>query len=291
MIEERKPNFSLPQPLWERGIEESANHILLKEPLFSVSNAHSYYCFNIDRCDWDSMHIQKDVYRISSLTPSQPEMTSSISFHDWESSLSKPSIVWARLASAAGDAIRTLETHGLRYNSGLYSYIWPTKDIAFSPSYRIRNASLKDVEQIGEIGTNAFSFDRLFLDPSVENGVAENMYRDWSINCLKGLCEKVLVVEIKNEIAGFIALTTDSQFSSILNRSYKRIVLVAVSSSHRGKGVGVQLVDAAKQWTYNDCNDFLLVGTSAVNLPAQNLYNKCGFRPYYSELSLGKVLV
>ena len=288
MTEERKQNYSLPRPLWERTSVERTTEKLSEVQLFSISNANSSFCFNIHRCDWDSKHIRKDVYRISSLTPSQPEMTSSISFLDWESSLKKPSIVWARLASEAGDAIRTLETHGLRYNSSLNSYIWTAKDISFSPCFNIRNASLEDAEQIGEIGANAFFFDRLFLDPSVENEVAENMYRDWSTNCVKGLCEKVLVVEINNEIAGFVSLTTDTQFCSILAGSYKRIVLVAVSSSHRGKGVGVQLVDAARQWTYNECYDFLLVGTSSVNLAAQNLYYKCGFKPFHSELSLGK---
>lgn len=279
-------NFSLPKPLWENAKEQ-----VPEGQLYEISNANSSFSFNIHRSDWDSKHILKDVYRISSFSSNQTERVASISFNDWESSVNIPSIVWARLASEAGDAIRALETEGFRYNSGLNSYIWAAKDISFDPSIHIRKASIEDAKQIGEIGANAFSLDRLHLDPSVETAIAINMYREWSANCVKGLCEQVLVAEINNEIAGFVSLTTDTQFSSILNDSFKRILLIAVSYLHRGKGIGVQLVNAAKQWTHDDHNSYLLVGTSAINLPAQNLYSKCGFKPYYSELSLGKSIL
>jgi len=279
-------NYSLPIPLWGKAIEEKP-----VEQLYKIHGNNSSFSFNILSSDWDSKHISKNVYRISNFSSNTADDTSSVSLHDWESSINKPSIVWARLASEAGDAIRALESEQFRYTSGLNSYIWKASDISFSPKVKIRKATQEDANEIGIIGENAFSFDRLYLDPAIQNIVAKNMYREWSSNCVKGLCDEVLVAEVNNEIAGFISLTTDSTFSSTLNASYKRIVLVAVSPLHRGQGIGVQLVNAAKAWTYSNHNDYLLVGTSSVNVPAQNLYFKCNFSPYYSELALSKSFV
>ncbi len=279
-------NYSLPMPLWGKAIEKKPDN-----QLYKIHSNNSSFSFNILSSDWDSKHILKNVYRISNFSSNTSNDTSSISLHNWESSITKPSIVWARLASEAGDAIRALESEQFRYTSGLNSYIWKASDISFSPKVKIRKATQEDANEIGVIGENAFSFDRLYLDPAIQNTVAKNMYREWSSNCIKGLCEEVLVAEVNNEIAGFISLTTDSMFSSSLNSSYKRIVLIAVSPLHRGHGIGVQLVNAAKDWTYSNHNDYLLVGTSAVNIPAQNLYSKCDFKPYYSEISLGKTIL
>lgn len=285
-------NFSTPKPLWEIIPNGTAKESSSGEPLFTVSNADSTFSFHIHRSDWDSKHIGKDVYRISSMSSVSSKISSiqTTSLQDWESSLTKTSVVWARLASEAGDAIRSLESKGFRYIIGLNSYTWSFKDSSsLSANIKIRNALPEETIQIGNIGASAFSFDRLFLDPAIENDIAVSMYRDWSVNCVMGLCDTVLVAEINNEIAGFLSLNPDTLFSSTLGAKYYRIVLVAVSSLHRGKGVGVQLVNAAKQKSLDEGYDFLLVGTSSINLPAQNLYYKCGFKPYYSELSLGKI--
>lgn len=284
-------NFSTPKPLWEIIPNGTAKESSSGEPLFTVSNADSTFSFHIHRSDWDSKHIGKDVYRISSLTSVSDKISSihTTSLQDWESSLTKSSVIWVRLASEAGNAIRSLESKGFRYISGLNSYIWPVDySSSLIVSINIRNALLEEALQISDIGGAAFYLDRLFLDPAVDRKIAEKMYRDWSANCVRGLCKTVLVAEINDEIAGFLSLTPDRLFSSSLGAKYQRIVLVAVSTLYRGKGVGFQLVNAAMQRTIDEGYDFLLVGTSALNLPAQNLYSKCGFKPYYSELCLGK---
>jgi ribosomal protein S18 acetylase RimI-like enzyme len=283
-------SYSTPKPLWGRVINERADEELRKEQLYRVSEADSSLCFSVYRCNWDSKHIQKDIYRVSLYESNPADLILSNSLEDWESSLCKPSIVWVKLATEAGKVFRTLETKGFRYSSGLNCYIWAAKEVPSHSDVIIRTAFPDDADRVGAIGANAFLLDRLFLDPQVENRIASVMYAEWSSNCVKGLCEKVLVAEIDGNIAGFVSMNQDVQFSSSLKAKYQRIILIAVSSKYRGKGIGVQLVNAAKKRTVDEGHDFLLVGTSSINLPAQNLYIKCGFRPYYSELNMEKYL-
>lgn len=281
-------NYTLPRPVWE-SIDFSSSQIQGAEGINVKLNTDSgSYVATIEYLEWDSRHTDKSVYRISLINSICGEDTSDQSLEDWESSLETPSLIWIKLASEAGDVIRALEEKGYRYTSSLNSYKFMANEAISPVDISIRDGVLEDAERIGTLGSSSFFLDRLYLDPSIDNAVASAMYREWSSNCVKGLCEKVLVAEIDGSVAGFVSLAPDQLFSSADNAKYRRIVLIAVASEHRGKGIGVQLVNASQKATFTDGYQFLLVGTSSINIPAQKLYHKCGFVPHYSEVNLSK---
>ena len=78
-------------------------------------------------------------------------------------------------------------------------------------------------------------------------------------------------------------------FSETLGYKCLRLLLIAVGKDFYRLGVGRSLVNAAKRVTVEEDYKTLLVGTSSINIPAQNLYISCGFYPYYSELSMEKL--
>lgn len=282
-------DYTKPKPLWSSGNCQSSIQDSSEESLL-IDNKGSEYVITIDRSNWDSAHIGRNVYKISSMYKTTKRSNCPL-MDKWESTIDSPSILWVRLASEAGEAIRALEQNGFQYVSGLVTFIWEAeKTKRLDDGIVIRKANLEDASVVGEIGSQVFTYDRLFLDPAIARDTAIRMYGDWSFNCVKDLCETVLVAEVKGEIAGFISLNPDSAFGSPDSRSYQRIVLIAVSSKHRRRGFGKRLIQAAKKHTEKNNIDFLLVGTSSANTPAQRLYCSSGFQPYYSEISMEKLL-
>ncbi len=284
-------DYALPRPIWCHLDPSCVLTKSIGSNQITIKHNKQQYLLQLKLSNWDSKLIGKDVYRLHSLrcVSDVEAVFAHISLHDWQSVLKRESIIWARISSEAGQVIRCLESSEFRYVSGLNTYIWATSCyVPTTPGIVIRAAIAEDLSAIGEIGAGAFLSDRFFLDPAIARGIASEMYREWSVNCANGLCKTMLVAEIEGVIAGFVSINPDNLFSTWLGARHQRIILIAVSPLFRGRGIGIELVNAAKRKVVEEGDDFLLVGTSSLNVPAQNLYQKCCFKSYYTEICMEK---
>ena len=131
----------------------------------------------------------------------------------------------------------------------------------------IRLAVEEDLAWIEKIAGNAFSTSRFYNDPCISKEKASDLYKSWARNAFKDENKKIFVTD---EQSGFLIYYQNGK-DAHLN-------LIAAGGENRKKGVGTALTKYADNYAFeNGCEDFY-VGTQSVNLPAINLYVKCGFR-------------
>lgn len=132
---------------------------------------------------------------------------------------------------------------------------------------KIRPATEDDLPWIVEIAGSAFKNSRFSNDPEISEEQVSNLYKSWVKNALSDENKVVFVTEEKN---GFIVY--------LQSGNQAHINLIATGGKNRKKGVGTALVKYVDNYAFeNGCDDFF-VGTQATNIPAINLYTKCGFK-------------
>ena len=131
-----------------------------------------------------------------------------------------------------------------------------------------RVANIKDKEVIKNISKTAFINSRFFIDPNIDNLIAEKIKTKWIDNYFKGNRGDILIVsEENNTISGFILL---------LFKGEKIIIdLIAVKNEFRGKDIATNLIN----YTINKFNNYkyLIVGTQKKNNASIKLYEKNNF--------------
>ena len=129
-----------------------------------------------------------------------------------------------------------------------------------------------DFEKIEKLALQSGKYSRFKIDSNFKNNEYELLYKKWIRNSIYE--EKALEVAIfkdKEEILGFLTLEKKSD-------SLCDIGLVAVDQNARGKKIGTKLINfATSQGVKKGFKDIQVV-TQLENLPAKNLYEKCGFQ-------------
>jgi ribosomal protein S18 acetylase RimI-like enzyme len=133
-----------------------------------------------------------------------------------------------------------------------------------------------------ELAATAFVFSRFDIDPFFSRQQVQDFHRQWVTNLHNGLAQALLVSETAGELSGFVSCSLDGDKG--------RIPLIAVSSEHRGSGLGSALVRAALRWLYDAGAREVRVKTQATNIPATLLYERNGFVLERSEVTFSKVL-
>jgi len=154
------------------------------------------------------------------------------------------------------------------------------------PRVKIRPFIAKEIEQIGEISSDAFTHSRFIRDGNLEPEQVYQVYREWAINCCNGRSDEVLVAEIEGNVAGFITCNIESVENS--EKKYGDIQLLAVSKDYRGKGAGSSLVLGAQAWFKQRGCEFVDVDTENSNDTSLAIYKKHGFTPTYSQTRMHK---
>lgn len=132
---------------------------------------------------------------------------------------------------------------------------------------KIRPATEEDLPWLTELAGSAFTKSRFYNDPEITEDQVSDLYKSWVKNALKDENKTVFVSEDKN---GFVIY--------LQNGDQAHLNLIAAGGANRKKGVGTALVKYVDNYAFeNGCSDFF-VGTQATNIPAINLYIKCGFR-------------
>lgn len=131
----------------------------------------------------------------------------------------------------------------------------------------IRLAVEADLPWIEEIAKNAFVTSRFYNDPCIPVEKASDLYKSWVKNAFADENKTIFVTDEQN---GFLIYYENGK-DAHLN-------LIAAGGANRKKGVGTVLTKYADNYAFeNGCEDFY-VGTQSSNIPAINLYVKCGFK-------------
>lgn len=125
-------------------------------------------------------------------------------------------------------------------------------------------------EVLYNLALQAGEYSRFARDPQFPQEKFQTLYREWMRKCLTGeLATAVLAAGDAQQPSGMATLSDKGD--------YGEIGLIAVDSAARGKHLGEALVRAAQNWYLARGLKHAQVVTQGDNLPACNLYRKCGY--------------
>lgn len=115
-------------------------------------------------------------------------------------------------------------------------------------------------------------YSRFKLDRKFKDNEYNRLYQEWIKNSVYGQkAMAIIIYKENNNILGFTTLERKSD--SLLD-----ISLVAVDENARGKKIGTKLIEYSTNHGLKKGFNKIQVVTQQNNLPAVNLYKKCGFK-------------
>ena len=135
--------------------------------------------------------------------------------------------------------------------------------------YDSKNEAYEEIEALALISGK---YSRFRLDKNFKNNEYVRLYKKWIHNLLlKKEQVDIIVYKTNNKIIGFTSIEEKENLLFDIG-------LVAVNSGYRGKGIGAKLINYATRYAYLKGGGDIQVITQEKNVPALNLYEKCGFR-------------
>ena len=135
----------------------------------------------------------------------------------------------------------------------------------------IRMAVQDDIPVLRAMTDSAYRDSRFYYDGHFSEERCDRLYEIWIEKSLSGYAQAVLVMGAPGQPEGFVTCDTLSP------EAKGKIGLVGVSRSARGRGVGQALVQQSLHWFAAQGLKSTQVATQGRNIPAQRLYQKCGF--------------
>lgn len=127
-----------------------------------------------------------------------------------------------------------------------------------------------DIPVLEAIAKRSYTGTRFYFDRNFPRDKTEMMYGIWIRRSCEGLADEVLVAEARGQAVGYITC-------KVVNENDGEIGLMGVTAHARGRGVGRLLVHAALHWFAARKIQAVQVVTQGRNVPAQRLYQTCGF--------------
>jgi dTDP-4-amino-4,6-dideoxy-D-galactose acyltransferase len=144
-------------------------------------------------------------------------------------------------------------------------------------SILIRSAHADDLPSLRSIAREGFHETRFYFDPHFPRHLCDSLYETWIEVSFSGYADAVLVADVDAEPAGFITCKLGNPLEG-------EIGLVGVGSGWQSRGIGVALVKAALNWFADHHVERATVVTQGRNIPAQRLYQRCGFLTRSAQL-------
>lgn len=130
--------------------------------------------------------------------------------------------------------------------------------------------SLMSIQEIESLSIQSGEYSRFVVDKRISREKFVSLYNIWINRSLqKEIAEEVLVIRDSERIVGMVTLENQNGRGDI--------GLIAVDRDYRGKQYGLKLVHAAQHWFIKNRYQFGQVVTQGANVPACNLYKKCGY--------------
>jgi len=121
-----------------------------------------------------------------------------------------------------------------------------------------------------DLAIQSGKYSRFAVDQKFPKERFVALYKTWILRSLrKEIAKEVLVIQKGTQIAGMVTLGEKDGRGDI--------GLIAVKSGFRRKKYGETLVRAAQRWFIKSGFEYGQVVTQGQNIPACNLYTKCGY--------------
>lgn len=135
----------------------------------------------------------------------------------------------------------------------------------------IRGQRAADLPTLCVIARASHEVTRFFADPHFADEQCRKLYEVWIERSCEGWADAVLVADLDGRPEGYVTC-------HLGDGSTSSIGLIAVSENLRLRGLGSDLVLGALGWCYEHGATALSVVTQGANVPAQRLFQRCGFR-------------
>jgi dTDP-4-amino-4,6-dideoxy-D-galactose acyltransferase len=133
----------------------------------------------------------------------------------------------------------------------------------------VRSWQPGDLDALRRIAAGTFTGTRFHHDAGFPAGRSRALYEEWVTRSCEGFADAVLVADLDGGAVGFVTCHLDPDRG--------RIGLIGLDPSARGRQLGRVLVGAALRWFADAGKTSAEVATQARNVPAQRLYQRCGF--------------
>jgi dTDP-4-amino-4,6-dideoxy-D-galactose acyltransferase len=141
----------------------------------------------------------------------------------------------------------------------------------------IRNAVENDIPALRAIARTSHRDSRFYQDGHFPEHLCDELYEVWIEKSCRGWASTVFVGEENGAIEGYLTCHLPSSENG-------QVGLVGVAGRAQGKGIGTRLVSCAVRWFAQQGAENITVVTQGRNVPAQRLYQKCGFATRSVEL-------
>lgn len=222
----------------------------------------------LERQPWDSQVLERECARITDIH------AASINLIQLPAELERRGFeyVTARFEIEKANLIDGLLNVGFERVDGIISFqLDLTQTTNFPDVPEIRQATATDAQEVAELAARTFKYSRFHNDPVITDAQARKVHYEWAKNsCLGQAADIVWVMVQENRIVGFstVAVKGDVGF----------IVLVCVDQDYSGRGIAGRLTQACCNWIKRKSLRAATVQTQDVNLAAQSVYIRQGFR-------------
>ncbi|MEX2141314.1 MAG: GNAT family N-acetyltransferase [Pirellulales bacterium] len=228
---------------------------------------------SIAHLDWDTSHFGFSVGRIA------PEATDAELHAALNEARSRRYrlVYWATTSDRAPPSRLLTEYDGRLVDRKVtYSRTLPG---ANPPQARSSDATVAPFEEsecsaeLTALAIAAGAYSRFAADPAIPRDKFERLYQAWIERSVSGaIADAVLVARdsaAATHLAGMITVK--------VTQGIGNIGLVAVAESHRGRGIGSQLIDATHRWMIARTAAKATVVTQVANAPACRLYERADY--------------
>lgn len=220
--------------------------------------------------EWDSAFFKTRIARVTSETLDHQDMQNVLLW------CGEHSIRCLYLLAAVHDATTTrlAEAHDfhladLRVTLGLQLSPGSTMQDP-EGDHVIRPCREDDLPALRALARASHHDSRFYQDPNFPQSACDALYETWIDKSCHGYAEAVFVLELSSEPMGYISCHRDAGGAG-------HIGLFAVAKSVQGKGYGRALIGRALQWFLANGLLDVSVVTQGRNVPAQRVYQRCGF--------------
>lgn len=167
------------------------------------------------------------------------------------------------------ETIRLAEDHGFRLMDLRVLFDRSLGDGVPAAAPEIRAWQPGDIPTLRKIAHSSYRDSRFYFDEHIPDALCDVLYETWIEKSCHGYAEQVLVAEHEGAAVGYI--------SCHVRDGVGDIGLVGVSARAQGRGLGRALVMASLSWFASQGLERVTVVTQGRNIPAQRLYQRCGF--------------
>lgn len=183
-------------------------------------------------------------------------------------------------------AIHGIQENGFKYYENI---IWPVAAVEdISPDNRriptrlMKEPDLQEVTRIAE--TYQYQRGHYHCDPKLDNRKVNSLYAKW-VNTSWRNNDNIAIIEFKEKVAGYFVFKMDSELSEALGTTYGRLCSLALDSTFRGHGLGINLFNGTLNLIEKMGGQYIDSGYASRNHLSSKLHVINKFYSLYEEIT------